>query len=54
MSFEEILYREANKSPMHKKYVCAIFDKKNNLISKGHNEYLCCGDRDNPQCLLRV
>lgn len=53
-SIEEILIKEANKSQMNKKYACAIFNNKGDIISLGHNDYSFQNTGQTKQCLLRV
>lgn len=51
-NLNEIMYKEANKSQMNKKYACAIFNRKGEIIALGHNDYrYSCPDNN---CLLRT
>jgi len=51
-SLNEILLKEANKSQMDKKYACAIFNRKGDIIALGHNDYKYQNTEKDIQCLL--
>jgi hypothetical protein len=53
-AIEDILLNEANKSQMSKKYACAIFNRKNEIIALGHNDYIYPNTGENTSYLLRT